>query len=980
MISIARKNQEGQLSLLETILSMSRPLLDWRAQPNLSKTDRVGLTRRVTDGALLLLLVVAAFLLGCLEMFDPDVWWHLRAGQWIWENRTVPSLDPFTFAAGDRPWVDLHWLFQVILAAAFAGGGVPGVILTTSTVCAIVLLVVLTLRDRRWPSPIVAACWLPALLVMSARFSPRPEVFSLLGMALYLTLLLRTDVTPELAWTLPLVQVIWVNTHGLFVLGPIILGAYMAERLTGFRHRFRDAGPAGWPGERRWWIHVGGAAAMVGIACLVNPYGLRGALFPLELFPKITAWGGLYKSSIQEFGDLRDLVRKNGASAAGSIYLRTECFLLWAIPPSFIVPALWLAIRARGGRSALHVGALVLVLTLILASVLGFPAPGTPPWMIHAGRLAPLGLVVLGSVGAAFLVKSSRQAALLALIGGAATAAWIVWLRRHLLELEPGVAAWLEPMGASSSILGCGTALLLLATAGLVLRSGGRLFVMIVAVAFGYLALQAIRNMSLFGLAAGFVLTWNFAGWATDLAALGSPAPLGRRASRVPGLAARVALAGILGLLIFTISSGRFFRATGEPRRLGLRESPLAYAHQAAQFAARPGLPDRALVFDLGQAAVYLFHNGPQRRVFMDGRLEVPGRETFATYIRLENMLNEGRRGWSEPVRRMGEPLILLGHEKEFGAEATLLVDPAWRCIYYDAIASVFVARDKRGLEDRFPEIDFAARHFHDPEWKAIPPEPSGIGEAKALFKLGWTLRLRDGLTGRLPDSIMLSAGDRFRQAIAVDPTAASHWSLLGTSCWNMVGDLKAPPPRPSEPWDPARGMLPAQASFCFRRALDLDPTDAVALSSPLRSLEARDLSNAQQSMAAFDAEGRGFVPDWPTGDRLATTLLHLGRPADARRIWEGATDPPSPAIRLTRIAIARLAELDFQTAQETLESALKHDPDLGEAWFCLALLHVQRGEPKPALAACESGVKQFLTPAQRSSIESFKALIAAPE
>ena len=55
---------------------------------------------------------------------------------------------------------------------------------------------------------------------------------------------------------------------------------------------------------------------MVGIACVVNPYGLRGALFPLELFPKITAWGGVYKSYIAEFGDLRELVRRQGPAGA----------------------------------------------------------------------------------------------------------------------------------------------------------------------------------------------------------------------------------------------------------------------------------------------------------------------------------------------------------------------------------------------------------------------------------------------------------------------------------------------------------------------------------------------------------------------------------------------------------------------------------------------------------------------------------------
>src|SRR5262245_55794576 len=128
--------------------------------PNPEPLDRA---RRLADGALLLLMVSAAFALGCQKLYDPDVWWHVRAGQWIWANRRVPALDPFTFASADRLWIDLHWLFQVILAAAFAAGGVPGMILMTAGAYATVSLIGWTARDRRWPSWIVAACWLPAL-------------------------------------------------------------------------------------------------------------------------------------------------------------------------------------------------------------------------------------------------------------------------------------------------------------------------------------------------------------------------------------------------------------------------------------------------------------------------------------------------------------------------------------------------------------------------------------------------------------------------------------------------------------------------------------------------------------------------------------------------------------------------------------------------------------------------------------------------
>ena len=183
--------------------------------------------------------------------------------------------------------------------------------------------------------------------------------------------------------------------------GPSFLALYIVERLIGSERPLSGAVLPELPDRQRWWFHVGGAAAMVSIACLVNPYGVRGALFPLELFPKITAWGGLYKSYITEFGDLRESVRRYGPTAAANLYLLTECFLLGSLPPSFIIPAVWRAGGASAARSMLHIVALVLALILILASVLVFSVSATGSWLIWVGWLAPLGLVALASLGAA---------------------------------------------------------------------------------------------------------------------------------------------------------------------------------------------------------------------------------------------------------------------------------------------------------------------------------------------------------------------------------------------------------------------------------------------------------------------------------------------------------------------------------------------------------------------------------------------------
>ena len=319
------------------------------------------------------------------------------------------------------------------------------------------------------------------------------------------------------------------------------------------------------------------------------------------------------------------------------------------------------------------------------------------------------------------------------------------------------------------------------------------------------------------------------------------------------GLIARGGLTLLVSLWIVGIVSGAFFRSTGEVRNFGLGELPLAYAHDAAKFAARPGMPERALALDLRQAAVYLFHNGPERKLFIDGRLEVPSRATFESYVRLRSLLNEGQTGWTDAVRRMGDPLILLDHVEDAGAEATLLGQPGWRCVFFDPVASLFVVE----RTNAFPAVDFAARHFRDPAWRTIPPVPLGLAEAAALIKLGSALGRRPPTASSwaLRFSLMLTACDRLRQGLAAGSrgglqtgATAGLWNLIGHCSWSMVPDLSVPPARPDQPWDPARGLLMAQATFSYRRSLQIDPHGASALASLHDSFKARRMADAERN------------------------------------------------------------------------------------------------------------------------------------
>src|SRR5207249_11491916 len=47
-----------------------------------------------------------------LPIDDPDIWWHLRTGQWIIEHHWVPATDPFSAYGMGKPWVAYGWLLD----------------------------------------------------------------------------------------------------------------------------------------------------------------------------------------------------------------------------------------------------------------------------------------------------------------------------------------------------------------------------------------------------------------------------------------------------------------------------------------------------------------------------------------------------------------------------------------------------------------------------------------------------------------------------------------------------------------------------------------------------------------------------------------------------------------------------------------------------------------------------------------------------
>jgi tetratricopeptide (TPR) repeat protein len=997
--------------------------------------------QRFADGVLLLLLTAVAFLLGCYEMGDSDIWWHLRGGEWILENQRAPDRDPFTFGSADKKWIDIHWGYEVVLALVHRVGGIGALVVLGATVGAAAFLACLTARRRDWPIAATVLCWTPALVLFAFRLDPRPEIFSLLYIGLYLAILWRLPQRPKLAWLLPAVQILWVNMQGLFILGPILLGLFVASE--GARYYWeRWFGTLKWDdAQRRWWLHVGGASAAVLAACLVNPYFLDGALFPLALLPKVTAKGNPYKSYIDELQSPQDLLKNGGFAVTGlNWFFLALYFLLALVPLSFLYPALWRAWRAnhpaRNPSTGVWLGGLAATVALLALGTVTILGRGAPHWVVVLGDNVPVLLLAGGPALALRIRRSSPQAALVAGVGALALAAWTAWLRVSLQEGKHG------PLFEDNSplfwgILAAGAALV---AAGLVLRWGGSLFRILLAVAFSYLALQALQNWTRFALVAGTILAWNFGEWTAELAAL---RPASRPRSAL-AWALPAGLAAALVLWLVALATDRYYIHTGEVRHVAFREQPLEFPHEAVIFAGQSGMPDRALVYGLQPASVYTYHNSPQHKPYLDGRLEMPNQTTFETYVNVESWLSEGKPNWEPKVAAMGNPLLLLEHQNRDVAEAVLFSHPKWRCVYYDALASVFVPRE---VAADFPTLDFAGRHFHNPSAPSVPEvRGAAAREGRALYSVAARLprpidaarKLDVAWRKRIP--ILLVAIDRQQLVLNEEPDRPESWVILG-NCYRLLNPhLPELSPAPANPWQLERDLYLAQETYCFRLALERHPehlpawrflaesyqvrkmvdarmaaeagqvshdpmADSTAqekmkqlqtelaaepvppaprsageLASAVTGLLRRHRPQAAANMLETAAENDGSSWPWPLAEQAAGLYMHLGRPADARRVWQQATDCPSAAVRACRLAATFWIERDFEAAKEQFQAARAADPRLAEPCWGLAMLHAQLGAADPARDACRAGLELSPNDRQRADLTALAGLLSSQE
>ena len=199
---------------------------------------------------------------------DPDLWWHLQAGQDIVHSQSIPKVDSYSFTKLGSEWVAHEWLSEVVMFFIFRASGWGGLLFVFSVL--ITLTLYLTYR-RCDGKPYAAAL---AILLAAGSASPlfgiRPQMITLLLVTIFIGLLTRyadDGQSKRLWWIVPL-MLLWVNLHGGYVIGLGLIGLYIVSLLL----------------DRKWHLVPRLSLILLFAAAVVplNPNGFRMFIYPFE--------------------------------------------------------------------------------------------------------------------------------------------------------------------------------------------------------------------------------------------------------------------------------------------------------------------------------------------------------------------------------------------------------------------------------------------------------------------------------------------------------------------------------------------------------------------------------------------------------------------------------------------------------------------------------------------------------------------------
>ena len=253
---------------------------------------------------------------------EGDTYWHIAAGQRILDTHRWPTTNYYSFTTPNSEWLAYEWLGEVLLAVTSRAGGARALMALLLVLVSMIVLLVYAAANLASGNPKTAfAATALVLPLLGSCFSVRPQLLGYIFLLITLICLERFrhgDLSS--LWLLPLVFMLWVNTHGTFVLGLAAIAIYLLGGMTSFR--WGPISGKAWPQHQS--RHLALILALCVAALLVNPYGPHLLRYELGISSQplnLTYFQEWQPLAFNDFFGVWSLVLLLGF-AAGSVILR----------------------------------------------------------------------------------------------------------------------------------------------------------------------------------------------------------------------------------------------------------------------------------------------------------------------------------------------------------------------------------------------------------------------------------------------------------------------------------------------------------------------------------------------------------------------------------------------------------------------------------------------------------------------------------
>ena len=181
--------------------------------------------------SLFLTLLVFIMFFHPIYAITQDLGRHLLLGEIIAKTQTVLKTNFLSYTYPDYPFINSHWFSEVIFYLIEKMAGFFGLLLFTTIVATASFLVQLLCVKKQKAIPIILASILYFRILLE-RTDLRPEIFSFFFLSIFIAILYKyRNGFTRWIFILPVVELLWVNTHIYFPVGILVLGLFLIDRL-----------------------------------------------------------------------------------------------------------------------------------------------------------------------------------------------------------------------------------------------------------------------------------------------------------------------------------------------------------------------------------------------------------------------------------------------------------------------------------------------------------------------------------------------------------------------------------------------------------------------------------------------------------------------------------------------------------------------------------------------------------------------------